>query len=457
MKTIKRLLYILLLTPLLAHSQSIDFQQTLSWQQILQQAKKENKYIFVDCYASWCGPCKMMDRDVYSDPPVGIYMNEHFISVKYQLDTAKQDQANIKARYADAHQILMDYKITAYPTFLFFSPDGKLVHRAMGYMDPEEFVKLARTAIDPAKQYYVQAEAYRSGKKDYPQMPELAKMARENGDPKLYQELANDYNNNFLPQLGDKELFTKENLRFIGDNLGLLHSKDKLFQLIYHHPVEADSLVHSKTYAQQVIAIIITKEEITDQLFHQEGKKSIATTNKPDWNAIINTINRKYPYGSKYADSLVTLNKLFFYSFIKDWPSFVASTEEIIRKYPPQEKGKEFSKASLTRILGGFQAGVDDAYALNFLAYYVFEGTDDKELLEKALAWIDWSLRMTDQKSNNFAPTLDTKAGILYKLGRKGEALPLEEKSYSLSKNDPTIKANLDKMKQGLPTWSQVK
>src|ERR1700710_7497 len=72
-------------------SNRIHFTKEISWNEILKKAKKDNKYIFIDCYASWCGPCKEMDKEVYTNDTVGNYMNSRFISVKYQLDTSKTD------------------------------------------------------------------------------------------------------------------------------------------------------------------------------------------------------------------------------------------------------------------------------------------------------------------------------------------------------------------------------
>ena len=39
-----------------------------TWQEVLEQAKKENKLIFMDCYTSWCGPCKMLAKEVFTIP-----------------------------------------------------------------------------------------------------------------------------------------------------------------------------------------------------------------------------------------------------------------------------------------------------------------------------------------------------------------------------------------------------
>src|SRR5579872_1581201 len=98
----KLLLSLLMLAPLVVCAQGIHFENGMSWEQIKGKAKVENKYIFVDCYASWCGPCMKMDQDVYSRDSVGDIVNSHFISVKVQMDTSKKDNDTIKTWYADA-------------------------------------------------------------------------------------------------------------------------------------------------------------------------------------------------------------------------------------------------------------------------------------------------------------------------------------------------------------------
>ena len=74
----------------------IRFEKGLSWQQVLEKAKAENKFIFVDCYATWCGPCKQMERDVYPVPQVEELYNDRFISVKMQMDSSKADDEWVK-------------------------------------------------------------------------------------------------------------------------------------------------------------------------------------------------------------------------------------------------------------------------------------------------------------------------------------------------------------------------
>ena len=55
-------------------AQGIQFDKG-DWQEILAKAKEEDKLIFVDAYAAWCGPCKKMARDVFTKPEVGEFFN----------------------------------------------------------------------------------------------------------------------------------------------------------------------------------------------------------------------------------------------------------------------------------------------------------------------------------------------------------------------------------------------
>jgi uncharacterized protein YyaL (SSP411 family) len=50
------------------------------------KAKKENKLIFVDAYASWCGPCKLMVKNIFPLKTVGDYYNSHFINAKIDME-----------------------------------------------------------------------------------------------------------------------------------------------------------------------------------------------------------------------------------------------------------------------------------------------------------------------------------------------------------------------------------
>jgi tetratricopeptide (TPR) repeat protein len=102
-----------------------------SYDQIVQRARQENKYVYIDFYATWCGPCKRLDSVTYPDEKVGGLLNS-MIAAKW--DAEKEPWLAIATQY----------KVHAYPTLLVLAPDGKEVDRHLGFLDPEPFV----TTID---------------------------------------------------------------------------------------------------------------------------------------------------------------------------------------------------------------------------------------------------------------------------------------------------------------------
>ncbi len=111
--------------------------QDLSLDKALGKAKSENKHVFVDCYTSWCGPCKMMAEKVLPQREVGEYMNSRFVCVKIDMEKG------------EGPKLAQKYSVSAYPTFLVLKADGTLVHRVVGgTLDGKEFIKKIDAAFD---------------------------------------------------------------------------------------------------------------------------------------------------------------------------------------------------------------------------------------------------------------------------------------------------------------------
>src|SRR6185312_17488120 len=111
MREMKRLLYILLSIPLASAGQEtgIRFDSAHTWVQITAKAKAEHKYIFVDCYATWCSPCKEMDKNVYMSSKIGERFNADFVSVKVQMDKTKKDDPHVMSWYSAADSLQRAY------------------------------------------------------------------------------------------------------------------------------------------------------------------------------------------------------------------------------------------------------------------------------------------------------------------------------------------------------------
>ncbi len=85
------LLFLLLLATATTHAQGVNFEEKLSWPKILAKAKSEDKYIFVDFFTTWCGPCRAMRAMLLTQPAAASYFNDKFICVSIQLDTTAND------------------------------------------------------------------------------------------------------------------------------------------------------------------------------------------------------------------------------------------------------------------------------------------------------------------------------------------------------------------------------
>lgn len=111
----------------------VKFQRSELLRPLLEQAKAEGKLVFVDFYATWCGPCKAMDRNVFSDKRVGDFFNENFISYKVDAD-------------GEGSHIAAIYDIKSLPTLLFLDPDGEVLARKDSAAGITDLKSLARKA-----------------------------------------------------------------------------------------------------------------------------------------------------------------------------------------------------------------------------------------------------------------------------------------------------------------------
>ncbi len=103
------------------------------WSEILKQAKKENKLIFLDAYTTWCGPCKMLQKNVFTRDDVAATFNGNFINVKIDMEAG------------EGPSLAKRYPIEGYPTLFFINGKGKVVKQLLGYQQPQDLIKVAKS------------------------------------------------------------------------------------------------------------------------------------------------------------------------------------------------------------------------------------------------------------------------------------------------------------------------
>jgi thiol:disulfide interchange protein len=108
---------------------------TGSWEEALALAEAEGKLIFMDAYAKWCGPCKIMSRNVFTDAKAGDFFNENFINVKMDMERG------------EGPALAKKYRVRAYPTLFFIDHTGKVVNAELGYHKVSELIRLGKTVL----------------------------------------------------------------------------------------------------------------------------------------------------------------------------------------------------------------------------------------------------------------------------------------------------------------------
>ncbi len=114
----------------------IDFLNTDMLRGVLRQAQEEDKMIYIDFYATWCLPCKLMEEQVYTDPEIGNFINTHFLSMK------------VDAEKGNGPRLATLLQVNSFPTLLFLTDKGKVIIRKEGAAMQTEFRDLAQQAVD---------------------------------------------------------------------------------------------------------------------------------------------------------------------------------------------------------------------------------------------------------------------------------------------------------------------
>ncbi|MCA5003694.1 thioredoxin family protein [Sphingobacterium bovistauri] len=415
MKILKTLLLICIF-PLLsiAQEKGIKFEHNTNWEQVKAKAKAENKHIFVDCFTTWCGPCKWMAENVFVEESVGDFFNENYVNLKIQFDETKNDSEDVKSWYQESKRFTKEYNVTAYPTFLVFNPDGELVDKIIGGNEAEAFIATFKNVLLPENQFLTVKKKFIANPSDLALAKSILPKALDNKEDELIDLALNT----IIKQSSKEELLSEENmLSFIRIAEGGVNNK--AFEYIYNNkePFEKFMLSKYQFPINDLLAFGIIKSEVTPQLYSGD---------EIDFDALSKNLSVKYDKIdlSKALES----SRLKYLLNKKDWKEFVLLFDKVV------ENNKNIS-----------------ANQLNQYAWTFFEECSDKEGLKSALKWSKLSL----DKEPNEAALLDTYANLLYKLGDKENALIWQEKAVNAASEDlkEELSANLDKMKQGIPTW----
>lgn len=231
MRQIILLSFMLLLAFSSSQAQGIDFFKG-EWAEALELAKSQDKLIFVDAYATWCGPCKRMAASVFPDEQVGAYYNRHFISLKIDMEAPE----NAEFRKS--------YPVSAFPTLFYIDGEGEVVSKVTGALQVKGFIDAGVKALalsEPSDDY---AAAYEEGDRSPELVYKYVRSLIRNSEPHL--RIANDY------LRAQTDLNSSENLEFI--MLAATEADSRIFTMMTDRKDAIVALHSEDTYLSQVYA-----------------------------------------------------------------------------------------------------------------------------------------------------------------------------------------------------------
>lgn len=226
--------------------------QDLPFKELVAKAKKENKLLFIDAYTSWCGPCKMMEKNTFTQKAVGDYYNTNFINARFDMEKG------------EGREIASKFGVRSYPTYLFLNGDGELVSQNFGYMEGSLFVSMAQDVNSPNNKKGSLKERFANGEKD----PEfLINIMKLNSSSDF--DFAKKASERYFENKKKTEEFTK-------DDVGLLlfflkSTEEKNYKTFTERKSEIIKFLPEETYKEFDNQIKLGK--IVEQSIDQQNKR----------------------------------------------------------------------------------------------------------------------------------------------------------------------------------------
>ena len=455
-----------------SRAQGIRFEKGLTWTEIVAKAKAERKFIFLDCYTTWCAPCKFMSQYVFTQKAVGDYINTHFISFALQMDQTGLDPNEVQRNYSLAKEIARDFGVDSFPTYLFFDSSGTVMHRVVGATgkDGDIFIKKASNAFIPDSQYYSLINLYKEHLDDSSAIRMALVRAVKQYDQKNEATLAGLYLH-FLHWPYSRADFSLL--------LASLHStKDTLFGVLLQAPKKFDSLAGQGRVEDKLKQFVFLNEIVP--LFDTSQNTPLY------WSVISENLRRKYP---SLGAALITQCQQGFTSCVtreirlyisadgRDMPDWSNISSRLKARFPDYDCNQLLMQQKVHYYAGRKQWGQCDTAIVSLLARFrgdlsaaemnyiawdcVFLHLYDKELLSQVIDLYHSLVRNYPEADYRY---MDTYANILYKSGDSNEAIIWERRAIGKlqeegPQSDPPslkeFKITLQKMQAGEKTWEQ--
>lgn len=368
----------------LAFAQGMKFEES-NFATVLAKAKKEKKLVFIDAYTTWCGPCKLMAKNIFPLQAVGDYYNSHFVNAKIDMEKG------------EGIELAKKYNVKAYPTYLFVDGNGEIVHRTLGYVEEKDFIQFAKDAEDPSKRLTALKQKFESGEKD----------------PEFLKNLAG------LTIYNDTEFAGKVLERYFSVKTSL--DRDDV-QMLLSGAQTSDSPLYKIFQSKKAEVTKVIPAEQYDAI---DKNIKVSTLFKKSYNKDTKTWDDNY--------------------FLTEAQKFLSKeeAEKTLKKAQASRALRNKDLATYEKLTMELYKDTSalSSEDLNSIAWNFFENVSNKSSLEKAVAWAQESVK----KNENYANT-DTLANLYNKIGDKKNAKLWAEKSIALAKSKGEDSTDTEKL-----------
>jgi len=339
-----------------------------TWDEIKSLAKQENKIIFLDAYTDWCGWCKVLDKETFTDKQVIDFVNANFIPVKYEMETGF------------GQTLAMKYRVRGFPSQLFFNPDGSLIYVSFGYRPPTRFLELLKTALKTENHFNLKGVSNKIDM-DFPSIYKGIFVKNESEVKKKFPTV--DETVAYLD--GQDDLFSEVNYAVLSAfelnekyNTHFLENIEKYEELFGNY--STDEKLYSIVYANLQPAIEEKSEQKLDEVLILLDK-----------------------YDTKNAKKNKEFYRFQFYKKTHNWVKYSEFVEDKIK------------------------SGEVNDDNINEYSWTIYENCDDGNTLKKAVNWI----KPVIERNPNYM-NVDTYAALLFKTNDLPNAKKYAEEAIKL-------------------------
>lgn len=369
-----------------AQEDGIKFENS-TFKEILAKAKKEKKLIFLDAMASWCGPCKMMDRNVFVKKSVGDYYNSTFVNARFDMEKG------------EGIEIAQKYMVRSYPTYLFLDGDGQLISKNMGYMEEKSFLEVGKEAQTNKDVGAGLKAKFEAGEKD----------------PEFLIKIIQTYSDT------DYELAKRASERYFKNKKTAAYTKEEVGYLIYF--IKDTSDTNYKNFVNDKAEIIKILPETNYAEFNNQILMSKIMADAIDDKS--KSINEKEflaqaipVLGEEEANKSLLQLQLNYYEIVDNFPKYEKAALEFYKN------AEKFTGTDLLKS-----------------AWIFSEKATKKESLKTATMWAEKSVMQGENAENTYILAL-----LYKKSGKIDEAKMYAKYSASIAKangKDATMAENL--------------